>query len=101
MAATDSPDTDSLLAATPTLRGQSLHLQATLAHQMNTPVVLLKPLGAALRTHMAPKKTLVSAIQRTTHTQIMDAHVDNPIQRAILISQTAKNTGAHLQQPAT
>ena len=37
MAATDSPDTDSLLAATPTLRGQLLHLQATLAHQMNTP----------------------------------------------------------------
>ena len=98
MPATDSPDTDSLLAATPTLRGQFLHLQATLAHQMNTPSLLLKPLGAALRTH-GTQKTLVSAIQRTTHKQLMDAHVDKPIQIAILISQTAENTGAHLQQP--
>ena len=96
MAATDSTDTDSLLAATPTLRGQLLHLQATLAHQMNTPA--LKPPGAALRTH-GIQRTLVSAIQRTTHKQIMEAYVDSPIQRAILISQTAKNTGAHLQQP--
>ena len=37
MAATDSPDTDSLFAATPILRGQLLHLQPTLARQMNTP----------------------------------------------------------------
>ena len=29
----------------------------------------------------------------------MEAFFDNPIQRAILISQTAKNTGAHVQQP--
>ena len=58
----------------------------------------MKPLVAALRTH-GTQNTLVSAIQRTTHKQLMDAHVDNPIQRAILISQTANNTGAHLQQP--
>ena len=88
MAATDLTDTDSLLAATPILRGQLLQLQSTLDHQMNTPALLLKPLGAALRTH-GTQKTLVSAIQRTTHKQIMDAHVDNTIQRAILISQTA------------
>ena len=65
---------------------------------MNTPALLLKPLGAALRTH-GIQKTLVGAIQRHAHKQIMDSYVDNPIQRAILISQTAKNTGAHLQQP--
>ena len=98
MAATDSTDTDSFFTATPTLRGQLLRLQATLVHQMNTPALLLKPLGAALCTH-GIQRTLVSAIQRTTHEQIMEAYVDKPIQRAILISQTAKNTCAHLQQP--
>ena len=97
-AATDFTDTDALLAATPTLRGQLLQLQSTLAQQMNTPALLLKPLGAALRTH-GIQKTLVGAIQRYAHKQIIDSYVDNPIQRAILISQTAKNTGAHLQQP--
>ena len=65
---------------------------------MNTPALLLKPRGAALSTH-GTQRTLLSAIQRTTHKQIMEAYVDNPIQRAIFISQTAKNTGAHLQQP--
>ena len=98
MAATDLTDTDALLAATPTLRGQLLQLQSTLAQQMNTPTLLLKLLGAALRTH-GIQKTLVGAIQRYTHKQIMDSYVDRPIQRAIPISQTAKNTGAHLQQP--
>ena len=98
MAATDSTDTDSLLAATPLLRGQLLHLQSTLAHLTDNPTLLLKPLGAALRTH-GIQRTLVSAIQSNIHKQIMDTHVDNPIQRAILISQTAKNTSAHLQQP--
>ena len=29
----------------------------------------------------------------------MDSHVDSPIQKAILLSQTAKSTGARLQQP--
>ena len=89
LAATDLTDTDALLAATPTLRGQLLHLQSTLAQQMDTPALLLKPLGAALRTHGTQKK-LVGAIQRNAHKQIMDSHVTNPIQRAILISQTAK-----------
>ena len=97
-AATDLTDTDALLAATPTLRGQLLQLQSTLAQHMNTPALLLKPLSAALRTH-GIQKTLVGAIQRHVHKQIMDSNVDNPIQRAILISQTAKNTDAHLQQP--
>ena len=31
--------------------------------------------------------------------QLMDIHVYSPIQKAILISQTARNTGARLQQP--
>ena len=43
MAATDSTDTDSLLSATPILRGQLLHLQSTLAHQTGNPALLLKP----------------------------------------------------------
>ena len=87
-AATDLTDTDALLAATPTLRGQLLQLQSTRAQQMNTPALLLNPLGAALRTH-GIQKTLVGAIQRYAHKQIIDSHVDNPIQRAI----------SHLQQP--
>ena len=71
MAATDFlTDTDSLFTSTPTLRGQLLHLQSTLAHQMNTPALLLKPLGAALGTHKT-QKTLVSAIQRS------DLHLTN------------------------
>ena len=86
-----------LLAATPILRGQLLHLQSTLAHQTGNPALLLKPLGAALRTN-GIQRTLVSAIHRTEHLQIMESYVDNPFQRAILISPTAKNTGAHLQQ---
>ena len=98
MAATDSTDTDSQPAATPILPGQLLQLQATLAHHMNTPALLLKPIGAALRTN-GIQRTLVSAIQRTAHNQILETFDDNLIQKAILISQTAKNTGAHLQQP--
>ena len=83
---------------TPILRGQLHHLQPALARQMNTPSLLLKPFGAALRTHDT-QQILVSAIERTAHKQLMDTHADNPTLRAILISQTAKkNTGAHLQQ---
>ena len=37
MQATDSPETDSLFASTPILRGQLHHLKATFAQQMNTP----------------------------------------------------------------
>ena len=77
MAAIDSPDTDALYAATPILRGQLHHLQPALARQMNTPSLLLKPFGAALRTHDT-QQILVSAIQRSTHKQLMDTHVDNP-----------------------
>ena len=65
MAATDAPDTDSVFAATPLPCGQLHHLQTTLARQMNTTSLLLKLLGAALRTHVT-QRTLVSAIQRTT-----------------------------------
>ena len=100
LAATDLTDTDSLLAATSILRGLLLQLQSTLAHQTDNPALLLKPLGAALRTH-GIQRTLVSAIQLTKHKQTMEAYVDNPFQRAILISQSAKNTGAHLQQPSS
>ena len=100
MAATDLTDTDALFAATPILRRQLLHLQPTLAQPMDTPALLLKSLGAALRTHGTQKK-LVGAIQHHAHKQIMDSYVNNQIQRAILLSQSTKNTGAHFQQPST
>ena len=98
MEATGSPDLDSLFAPTPFLRGQLHQLQTTLAQQMNAPSLLLKSLGAALRTHWS-QKALVNTIQQTTHQQLLANLSTNPIQKAILLSQTAKNTGAHLQQP--
>ena len=87
---TDFPDTDTLFMATSTLRNQQFHLQATFAHQMNAPSLLLKPQGAALRTH-GTQKPLVRTIQRTTRLRL-GSHFDNPIQKAIVLSQTAKNT---------
>ena len=71
---------------------------STLSQQMNAPSLLLKSLGAALRTHKS-RKALVNAIQQTTHQQLLASLATNPIQKAILLSQTAKNIGAHLQQP--
>ena len=65
---------------------------------MNAPSLLLKSLGAALRTH-GSQKVLVNTIQQTTHQQQRANLSTNPIQKAILLAQTAKNTGAHLQQP--
>ena len=49
MATTQSPDTDSLFNATPSLRTQLAQLQTTLSLHMNKPAFQLKPLGAALR----------------------------------------------------
>ena len=95
---TESPDIDSLFAPTPILRGQLHKLQTTLAQQMNAPSLLLKSWGAALRTH-GSQKALVNTIQQTTHQQLLSSLATDSIQKAILISQTAKNTGAHLQQP--
>ena len=97
MEATDSPGIDSLFAPTRILRSE-LYLQDTLAQQMNAPSLLLKSLGAALRMH-GSQKTLVNTIQQTTHQQLPASLSTDPIQKAILLSQTAKNTGAHLQQP--
>ena len=99
MAATDLTDTDALLAATPTLRGQRLHLQSTLAQQMDTPALLLKPSGCGSAHTRHTKKTGRCHPTRVHINRSWTAHVNNPIQRAILISQTAKHTGAHLQQP--
>ena len=70
MAATDSPDTDSLFAATPILRGQLRQLQVTVSQQMDTPSLLLKSLGAALRTH-GTQKVLVNTIQQVSHQQLL------------------------------
>ena len=49
MAATQSPDTDSLFSSTPRLRAQLAQLQNTLSLQMNKPNFQLKPLGAGIR----------------------------------------------------
>ena len=49
--------------------------------------------------HTGQKKTLVNTIQQVTHQQLLSSLSTNTIQKAILISQTAQNTGAHLQQP--
>ena len=98
MEATESPDIDSLFSPTPILRSQLHQLQVTLSQQMDTPSLLLKSFGAALRTH-GSQKALVNTIQQTTHQQLHSSLATNSIQKAILISQTAKNTGAHLQQP--
>ena len=100
MEATESPDIDSLFAPTPILRGQLRQLQVTLSQQMDTPSLLLKSLGAALRTH-GTQKVLVNTIQQVSHQQLLTRLSTNNIQKAILISQTAKNTGAHLQQPSS
>ena len=62
MDATESPDIDSLFAPTPILRSQLHQLQVTLSQQMNAPSLLLKSLGAALRTH-GSQKALVNTIQ--------------------------------------
>ena len=64
---------------------------------MDTPALLLKSLGAALRTH-GTQKVSVNTIQQVSHQQLLTSLSANNIQKAILISQTAKNTGAHLQQ---
>ena len=98
MEATDSPDIDSLFAPTPIQRSQLHQLQVTLLQHMDKPSLLLKSLGVALRTH-GSQKTLVNTIQQVTHQQLLTSLSTNNIQKAILISQTAKNTGAHLQQP--
>ena len=89
MEATDSPDTDSLFASTPILRGQLHQLQTTLSPQMNAPSLLLKSLGAALRMH-GSQKALVNTTQQTTHQQLLTSLSTNPIQKAILVYQTAK-----------
>ena len=98
MEATESPDIDSLFAPTPILRSQLHQLQVTLSQQMDKPSLLLKSLGVALRTH-GSQKIPVNTIQQVTHQQLLTSLSTNNIQKAILISQTAKNTGAHLQQP--
>ena len=96
--------TDTLFTATPTLRNQLVHLQATLAHQMNASSLSLKPLGAALRTH-GTQKALVSTIQQTTHQRLLGRHLDNPIQNfdcwALVLRQLAHLRCAQLRDSST
>ena len=70
---------------------------------MNTPVTPPKTPRRWPCAHMVPKRTLVNTMPlKCHHTAIRSCKalsVDNPSRRAILISQTAENTGAHLQQP--
>ena len=96
--ATQSPDTDTLFTSTPRLRAQLVQPQITLSQQMNKPALLLKPLGPALRTSTT-KKRLVTSIQKHLHKHLLESHATPPIGRAILISQSAPHTGAHVVQP--
>ena len=81
VAATQSPDTDTLFTPTPQLRAQLVQLQTTLLQQVNKPALLLKPLGPALRTNTTQKRLLSN------------------IQMHPFLSQSAPRTGAHLLQP--
>ena len=87
MAATDSPDTDSLLAATPILRGQLHHLHATLVHPMNAPSSSSSH-WARHSERMDPKKHWSARSNTTTHQRLSANHSNNPIQKAL--SQTAR-----------
>ena len=100
MATTQSPDTDSLFSSTPQLRAQLVQLQTTFSQQMNKPTFLLKPLGVALRLKTNQKKQ-VSTIQRNIHKQLYNSFTDTPTEQAILLSQSASHTGAHLKQPSS
>ena len=98
MAATQSPDADTLFTSAPQLRAQLVQLQTTLPQQMNKPAFLLKPLGSSLRQSTTQKK-LVTSIQKRFHKQLLDSLTTSPVDRAILLSQPAPHTGAHLTQP--
>ena len=96
--ATQSPDTDTLLTPTPQLRTQLVRRQTTLSQQMNKAAHLPKPLGPALRTNTTQKR-LVTNMQKHLHKQLLESHATSAISRAILVSQSAPHTDAHLLQP--
>ena len=95
IAATQSPDTDTLF--TPQLRAQLVRLQTALLQQLNMPALLLKPRGPAIRTNTTQKR-LVTNVQKHQK-QLLESHATSPISQAILLSQSAPHTGAHLMQP--
>ena len=80
------PDTDNLFTSAPRLRAQLVQLQTTLSQHVNNLAFLLKPLGSALR-------------QSNLHKQLLESLTTSSIDRAILLSQSAPHTGAHLMQP--
>ena len=82
----------------PSYGANSTNYKLRYHNKWDKPSLLLKSLGVALRTH-GSQKTLVNTIQQVTHQQLLTSLSTNTIQKAILVSQTAKNTGAHLQQP--
>ena len=96
MAATESPDTDTLFTSAPQLRAQLVQLQTTLSQQMNKPAFL--PLGPAFFFNTT-QKGLVTSIQKHLHKQLIERNATSPISRVILLSQSAPHTGAHLMQP--
>ena len=67
---------------------------------MNKPTVQLEPLGAALRLKTTQKKQ-ISTIQRNIHKQHCNSLTDTPTEQAILLSQPASHTSAHLMQPSS
>ena len=55
---------------------------------MNKPAFLLKPLGSALR-QKATQKKRVTTIQRQFHKQLLESLSASPVNRDVLLSQSA------------
>ena len=100
MATIQSPDTDTLFNTSPQLRAKLVQLQTTLSLQMNKPAFLLTPLGSALRQKTTQKKR-VTTIQRHFHKQLFESLTTSPVDCAVLLSQSASHTRAHLMQPSS
>ena len=88
MASTESPDTDTFFTPTPRLRAQLEQLQTTLSLPMNKTTFLLKPLGSALRQNATQKKR-ITTIQQHFHKQLLESLTTSPVDRAVLLSQSA------------
>ena len=100
MAATDSTDTDSLLAATSILRGLLLHLQSTLAHQTDNPALLLKP-KVRPYAHMESKEHSSVPFSSPNTNKLWERMLITPSKERSSSHNRQKNTGVHLQQPSS
>ena len=97
MAAIQSPDTDT---SSPPRHGFVPNSCNYKPHSRDRWTSLLSSsshLETALRTKTTQKRP-VPSIQKRLHKQLLESHATSPISRAILISQSAPHTGAHLLQ---